>query len=138
MASESQTKYQAYEEKRKKALDDMEMREQEIKDLTDQEEELLRQISMTGYEQLKGQLVSLNQLIESLARSKARWEQTATALKAWEEEDSVSNRVLWDIDEFARGTISGEVLDRLKHGLEEQTERCSQTAAGAQSEIRQL
>lgn len=49
----------------------MEMREQEIKDLTDQEEELLRQISMTGYEQLKGQLASLNQLIESLARSKA-------------------------------------------------------------------
>ena len=57
LASESQAKYQAYEENRKKALDDMEMREQEIKDLTDQEEELLRQISMTGYEQLKGCLL---------------------------------------------------------------------------------
>lgn len=138
LASESQAKYQAYEENRKKALDDMEMREQEIKDLTDQEEELLRQISMTGYEQLKGQLVSLNQLIESLARSKARWEQTATALKAWEEEDSVSNRVLWDIDEFARGTISGEVLDRLKHGLEEQRKDVARQQQEAQSEIRQL
>lgn len=138
LASESQAKYQAYEENRKKALDDMEMREQEIKDLTDQEEELLRQISMTGYEQLKGQLASLNQLIESLARSKARWEQTATALKAWEEEDSVSNRVLWDIDEFARGTISGEVLDRLKHGLEEQRKDVARQQQEAQSEIRQL
>ena len=138
LASESQTKYQAYEETRKKALDDMEMREQEIKDLTDQEEELLRQISMTGYEQLKGQLASLNQLIESLARSKARWEQTAAALKAWEEEDSVSNRVLWDIDEFARGTISGEVLDRLKRGLEEQRKDVARQQQEAQSEIRQL
>ena len=138
LTSESQAKYQAYEENRKKALDDMEMREQEIKDLTDQEEELLRQISMTGYEQLKGQLASLNQLIESLARSKARWEQTATALKAWEEEDSVSNRVLWDIDEFARGTISGEVLDRLKHGLEEQRKDVARQQQEAQSEIRQL
>ena len=138
LTSESQAKYQAYEENRKKALDDMEMREQEIKDLTDQEEELLRQISMTGYEQLKGQLASLNQLIESLARSKARWEQTATALKAWEEEDSVSNRVLWDIDEFARGTISDEVLDRLKHGLEEQRKDVARQQQEAQSEIRQL
>ena len=138
LASESQAKYQAYEENRKKVLNDMEMREKEIKDLTDQEEELLRQISMTGYEQLKGQLASLNQLIESLARSKARWEQTATALKAWEEEDSVSNRVLWDIDEFARGTISGEVLDRLKHGLEEQRKDVARQQQEAQSEIRQL
>ena len=138
LASESQTKYQAYEETRKKALDDMEMREQEIKDLTDQEEELLRQISMTGYEQLKGQLASLNQLVERLASSKARWEQTAAALKAWEEEDSVSNRVLWDIDEFAKGTISGEVLDRLKHGLEEQRKDVARQQQEAQSEIRQL
>ena len=88
---------------------------------------------MTGYEQLKGQLASLNQLIESLARSKARWEQTATALKAWEEEDSVSNRVLWDIDEFARGTISDEVLDRLKHGLEEQRKDVARQQQEAQS-----
>ena len=138
LASESQIKYQAYEETRKKALDDMEMREQEIKDLTDQEEELLRQISMTGYEQLKEQLASLNQLVERLASSKARWEQTAAALKAWEEEDSVSNRVLWDIDEFARGTISGEVLDRLKHGLEEQRKDVARQQQEAQSEIRQL
>ena len=138
LASESQTQYQAYEETRKKALDDMEMREQEIKDLTDQEEELLRQISMTGYEQLKEQLASLNQLVERLASSKARWEQTAAALKAWEEEDSVSNRVLWDIDEFAKGTISGEVLDRLKHGLEEQRKDVARQQQEAQSEIRQL
>ena len=138
LASESQTKYQAYEETRKKALDDMEMREQEIKDLTDQEEELLRQISMTGYEQLKEQLASLNQLVERLASSKARWEQTATALKSWEEEDSVSNRVLWDIDEFAKGTISGEVLERLKHGLEEQRKDVAKQQQEAQSEIRQF
>lgn len=138
LASESQTKYQAYEETRKKALEDMEMREQEIKDLTDQEEELLRQISMTGYEQLKEQLASLNQLVERLASSKARWEQTATALKAWEEEDSVSNRVLWDIDEFAKGTISGEVLERLKHGLEEQRKDVAKQQQEAQSEIRQF
>ncbi len=138
LVSESQTKYQAYEETRRKALDDMEMREQEIKDLTDQEEELLRRISMTGYEQLKEQLASLNQLVERLASSKARWEQTAAALKSWEEEDSVSNRVLWDIDEFAKGTISGEVLDRLKHGLEEQRKDVAKQQQEAQSEIRQL
>ena len=76
--------------------------------------------------------------MERLASSKARWEQTAAALKAWEEEDSVSNRVLWDIDEFAKGTISGEVLDRLKHGLEEQRKDVARQQQEAQSEIRQL
>ena len=46
--------------------------------------------------------------------------------------------MLWDIDEFARGTISGEVLDRLKHGLEEQRKDVARQQQEAQSEIRQL
>ena len=67
----------------------MEREQAEIEDLTRQGEDLLRQISMSGYEQLKEQQISLNELVERLGASKARWEQTAGRLKAWETMDAL-------------------------------------------------
>ena len=138
LVNESQEKIHAFEDNHKKMLQAMEQQNLDIKEMTEKSEELLRRISMTGYEQLKEQLASLNALVERLASSKARWEQTAKELKAWEDEDSVSNRVLWDIDEFVEGSISEETLRRLKNGLEAQRKDVMKQQQEAQGELRQL
>jgi len=138
LVAESQEKMHAFDENLAKLQQDMEQQDLDIKEMTAKSEELLRRISMTGYEQLKEQLASLNALVERLASSKARWEQTARELKAWEDEDSVSNRVLWDIDEFVDGSITPEVLRRLKAGLEEQRKDVAKQQQEAQAELRQI
>ena len=76
--------------------------DEQIGELTRQSDELLRRIASTGYEELKSQLKSLNELLEQLGKSEARWQQTATALKRWEEEDITSNQTLWDMEEFEK------------------------------------
>lgn len=88
--------------------------DEQIGELTRQSDELLRRIASTGYEELKSQLKSLNELLEQLGKSEARWQQTATALKRWEEEDITSNQTLWDMEEFENRTIDLETLERLK------------------------
>jgi len=109
-----------------------------ILDMNEKSEELLRRISMTGYEQLRQQLAALNALVERLAGSRAHWQQTAEGLKAWEEEDCVSNRTLWDIQAFEDGSINQEALGRLQADLREIRQDIGRQQQEAQTEVRQL
>ncbi len=136
--AECQTKIRILEENGKKAVQAIEEEQARIDDMIRQSDELLRRISMTGYDQMKEQLVALNALVERLASSKARWEQTAGALKAWEEEDSVSNRTLWDIEAFEQGKITEEELKRLKGDLEEVRKDVTKQQQDAQAQVREL
>ena len=99
-AEECRSKIQALEEEGKKAALDIEEEQAYIDRMTGQGDELLQRITMTGYEQLKEQLLALGDLVERLENSGNRWQQTADLLKAWEDVDSVSNRTLWDIASF--------------------------------------
>ena len=104
-----------------------------------QSDELLRRIASTGYEELKSQLKSLNELLEQLGKSEARWKQTATALKRWEEEDITSNQTLWDMEEFENRTIDLETLERLKKNMvsmRTDTEKQHQETAAAVRELK--
>ncbi len=136
--SECQDKLQILVESRKKALRDMEQEQQAVQDLSKKSEELLQQISMSGYDQTREQLEALNALVERLGNSKARWEKTANALKAWEDEDSVSNRTLWDIEAFEKGAITEEELRRLKGDLDEVKKDAARQRQDAQGELREL
>lgn len=138
LVTESQEKIHTFQENLGKIVQEMEKQNQDIQEMTGKSEELLRRITMTGYEQLKEQLASLNALVERLASSKARWEQTAKSLKAWEEEDSVSNRTLWDIDAFAEGSIDDAALKRLQSDLAGLRKDVAKQQQEAQSELRQL
>lgn len=93
--------------------------EREIQELTGKSDELLKQISASGYEELKAQLVSLNELVERLGNSRARWEMTAAALNVWADQDVTSNRTIWDIEAFADGSITEEGIVRLKKDIGE-------------------
>lgn len=138
LVAESQEKIHAFEENYEKNLGDMEQQNQSIQEMSERSEELLRQISMTGYEQLKQQLASLNALAERLAGSRAHWQQTGEALKAWEEEECVSNRTLWDIQAFGDGSITEEALKRLQADLGEIRRDTARQQQEAQAEVRQL
>ena len=112
--------------------------ETQIADLTGQGDNLLRRIASTGYEDLKKQAEALNQLLERLGKSEARWQQTTQALKAWEDEDITPNQTLWDIEEFENRTIDNKTLCRLKESIADlcaDTEKQRQEAA---AEIRDL
>ena len=106
--------------------------ETQIADLTGQGDNLLRRIASTGYEDLKKQAEALNQLLERLGKSEARWQQTTLALKAWEDEDITPNQTLWDIEKFENRTIDNKTLCRLKESIADlcaDTEKQRQEAA---------
>ena len=112
--------------------------EQEIARLTKESETLLMQISASGYEQMKQQLASLNELVERLTSSKARWQQTAAGLKAWEDQDMTSNRTLWDIESFEQGTILEEVLLRLQKDLQDMQKEIQKEQQETHVQLREL
>jgi len=136
--AECQDKIHVFEESKNKTIQDIQQEQDHIDEMARQGDELLKRITMTGYDQMKEQLASLNALVEQLARSKARWEQTAALLKAWENEDSVSNRTLWDIEAFEQGKITEEELNRLKGDLAEVRKDVAKQQQDAQGELREL
>ncbi len=136
--SECQEKIQMLQENADRAIQETEKLQRELEEMTARSEELFRQISMSGYDQMREQLLSLNELTERLGGSKARWERTAERLKAWEKEDCVSNRTLWDIEAFVKGTIQEEALARLKKDLEELKKDAGKQQQNAQGELREL
>lgn len=113
--------------------------EEQLQALSGESDQLLRQIASTGYEDVKKQLQSLNELLERMEGSRAKWERTAAALKQWEEEETASNQTLWDIEEFENGTITGEHLRRLKKELsvmEADTQKQRQEAVSLFNELK--
>ena len=134
---ESQDKIQALAAEQEKAARDAAAVETEIQDLTAKSEELLRKISSSGYEELKSQLKPVNELVEHLGSSKARWKQTADKLTAWNEEEITSNRTLWDIEAFETGEISGEALKRLQEDLSQMRKEVERQIQDARSQIRE-
>ena len=134
---ESQDKIQALAAEQEKAARDAAAVETEIQDLTAKSEELLRKISSSGYEELKSQLKTVNELVEHLGSSKARWKQTADKLTAWNEEEITSNRTLWDIEAFETGEISGEALKRLQEDLSQMRKEVERQIQDARSQIRE-
>ncbi len=138
VVSESQEKIHVFQDNYEKTVREMEEGDVRIREMNEKSEELLRRISMTGYEQLRQQLAALNALVERLAGSRAHWQQTAEGLKAWEEEDCVSNRTLWDIQAFEDGSITQEALGRLQADLREIRQDIGRQQQEAQTEVRQL
>ena len=134
---ESQDKIQALVAEQEKAARDAAAVETEIQDLTAKSEELLRKISSSGYEELKSQLKTVNELVEHLGSSQVRWKQTADKLTAWNEEEITSNRTLWDIEAFETGEISGEALKRLQEDLSQMRKEVERQIQDARSQIRE-
>lgn len=139
---------QAIEELNRKVQAGREDREQQKKSLEELKElreqcqarydEINRQIAGSGYSDLEAKLADLEDNLDLLERSRRKWSDTVRRLEAWEEEDSVSNQILWDIDRFRRENITGEELERLKAGLKDVRGDAEKQRQEAASEARSL
>ena len=137
-AKELADKAIVYQEDIRKREAQQESLEGQIDDLAAKSEELLRRIASTGYEDLKTRLQSLNELIEHLNKSTAKWQQTAKRLKAWADQEMTSNQTLWDIDEFEKNTIDSTKLFRLKKSIGEMKKETEAAKGDASQELRDL
>ena len=100
--------------------------------LSQEHEEINREILQSGYGELEAKRRDLAENLELLQRSERRKNALCESLAAWEEEESISNQALWDIDAFRKGEITGEGLLRLKKelgGLRDEAEHQRQEAA---------
>ena len=100
--------------------------------LSREHEEINREILQSGYGELEAKRRDLAENLELLLRSERRKNTLCESLAAWEEEESISNQALWDIEAFRKGEITGEGLLRLKKelgGLRDEAERQRQEAA---------
>lgn len=112
--------------------------DKEKADLSDRKEELIRLIAETGYQEAVDQLRSLNQLLERMDRSRARWDETADRLKAWADNDMASNAILWNIERFVACEIEKEQIEELKAAIAGLMEDVSAEKEDLDGEIRTL
>ena len=136
---------QELQEKIKQGEQDIEKQTESLKELEshrkecqERYDEINRLIAGSGYADLEVKLANLEDSIALLDRSERKWKETAARLKEWEEEETVSNQTLWDIEKFCKGTITGEEIERLKDGLEEVREEAEHQRQEASSELRSL
>ncbi len=127
----------AQEDKQKQEAQTQSLEEQ-ITALTAESDELLKRISSTGYEDLKNQLISVNELLEHLSKSSAKWHQTAERLNLWIDQETTSNQTIWDIEEFEKQTIGEERLIRLKKSIAEMRKETEDTKKEAEGVLRDI
>lgn len=112
--------------------------EEEQKELQKEYEEVLMRIANSGYSNLETELESVNETLEHLGSSKARWQQTAQHLKAWKDQDVTPNQTIWDIEKFAGGKITVGELERLKESLKAIREELEEERQDADAKLRRL
>lgn len=116
----------------------LEIREREIEQLEEQSQELLKKIAASGYEEIKEQLRSVDELLEHLEKSRNHWERTAGALEKWKDVDITSNAIIWDIDCFKKQEIKEEELSRLQESLKSLREETAEQSKDLDRTIREL
>ncbi|MFQ8897554.1 MAG: ATP-binding protein [[Clostridium] scindens] len=101
-------------------------------------EDIILRIADSGYANLESELAGLNETLERLGASKARWGQTADRLKEWKQQDVTPNQTIWDIDKFVDGSISEGELERLKESLLDIQEELEEQRREADSDLRKI
>lgn len=133
-----QDKEKAYQEQLAGLNRDIEKRGEFIRESRDKSDELLRQLASTDYEQIRRQLKTVTEIMESYTRSQNKWQQTAENLAAWEDVEVVSNQSLWDIEAFQKGDIEEEAILRLKKNLTETKEEIEKEYKECNMKLRDL
>lgn len=126
------------EEAVKKKEHDLQILKQDIDNLTEKGDALLRQIAESGYENLREKLTDVNALIERLSTGKAHYQATAEKLKPWLDQDVAYNSVIWAIEAFEKGDITEGELKKLKRELKEIREEVGDQLQDAKNQLREL
>ena len=112
--------------------------EEEQKALQRDYEAIILRIADSGYGSLQADLKNLNETLERLGASKARWSQTVKRLLEWNDVDIAPNQVLWDIEKFADGKISVGELERLMDGFKDIKEELEEQRQETDAELRRI
>ena len=112
--------------------------EEDQKSLQKDYEEILVRIANSGYSGLETELENINETLERLGSSKARWAQTSQRLREWKDKDVTPNQTIWDIEKFTGGTISQGELERLQEGLKSIRDELEEERQDADAKLRRL
>lgn len=112
--------------------------EEEQKSLQKDYEEILMRIANSGYSSLETELESVNESLERLGNSKARWVQISQRLKEWKDKDVTPNQTIWDIEKFIGGTITQGELERLQESLRTIRNELEEERQDADAQLRRL
>lgn len=102
---------------RRKLEKEKEEYSRELAELQNEYEKVIFHIAETGYNSLETELISINETLERLEGSRAKWQKTADALKEWKDVEMVPNQTLWNIEKFTEENITEEELKTLKNSL---------------------
>ncbi|MGN0484819.1 MAG: ATP-binding protein [Lachnospiraceae bacterium] len=123
---------------RKQKLAAKEETQQMLQTLEKRNEELLRQIAASGFEECRQQLNSVRKLRKHLEKSREKWQETAKRLTLWEGQISFTEQEKNDLQAFADGSISKEQLCELKQTLETAKRKLEGEIAEVNGTIRDL
>lgn len=101
-------------------------------------EEMLLRLNDSGYKTMETELAGINETLEHLMGSKARWTLVSERLGGWKHAEVTSNQTIWDIDKFANGSISEGELDRLRNSIQEMRREVEEERRDADSELRKI
>ena len=101
-----------------------------------QYEEVLLRIANSGYSALEQKLGNVNEMLEHLQLSRAKWQRTAAGLAAWKSKDVTPNQTLWDIEKFETVALDEETLKRLQTSLVQIREELGEDLKDAEAKLR--
>lgn len=101
-------------------------------------EELIRLIAKTGYQETEQRLMGVNQLLERMQKSRARWDETARRLDEWNENELAGNAILWKIKKFRGYEITQEELASLQEEIGSLIQEAKEEKAELDTGIRSM
>ncbi len=108
-----------YQEDRKLLDQSIKELEQEIKKIQEQRDEVAFAIQNSGYEHLEAELLSLNQMLELLYRSKASYDKIVKSLGVWLETDLLDSATKNKIEHISANHTTIEEVAGVKATLAE-------------------
>lgn len=112
--------------------------EEREKILKKEYEDIVLRLNNSGYKTKEKELEGINETLEHLSGSKARWNQTTWRLQEWKSREVTSNQTIWDIDKFESGSITAGEIERLKDSLVQMHGELEEERREADSELRKI
>ncbi|MDF2485779.1 MAG: chromosome segregation protein, partial [Herbinix sp.] len=106
-----QTQYQEDTQILAKSVEEL---EQELKGLQEQRDEVTFAIQNCGYEHLEAELISINQMLELLYRSKSSYDKIGSGLKRWIASDYSDNTLKTGIEHMIEYTAASDEIEEIK------------------------
>lgn len=101
-------------------------------------EEVILRIADSGYSALEKDLAGVNETLERLQNSRARWQKTAEGLGDWKKKDVTPNQTVWDIERFETQNIDEKTLIRLKESLASLRSSLEEDLKGTEAELKEI